>query len=546
MPFSAYEHLTDTFVHPSNIFKVRRPDCFSAKEAWIYAVAPTFNVTDRLTAFEELFHEQTTLNSLWKIRTKVKRFCSTCHSSDRVCIVSHTGGLLSSDNAVNVDTPGVDTHNRRFKRKTANLPGCNRDVDITNAPLSAPRPAVKQRRRCNRGTSSEIKNYHASFSEAMLKTLSLTCPTTASIQKNLSVFRNVCHEMNNSGGRKRHKIGRVGTAAQAKQHLIDRLESTDYSEIALPLTQNIKLAPLRGSRVIIGDCVVRPFQILTLTGILPSDLLAAVGTLYISDAALVAALGRDDNGHFFDAETFLCDMLDEKWCAKLFALWWHHLDLEAFKSFQVHVRSDAFFIRVGMPTTPARDTVVDRLREIIKPLDWRVFTRIPKPFAECIFTSAAAGVRKILRRCPIFQSKGHLPTDTRHFRLYLLLWADNCQSLTAVRFRLVDPDSILFSGGGVSPVTSMFDLNGREEHLPPCIPEVVKSVSEVLTLTFTNADNLASASVVHTFFVGDHHCLNFYPAFQVVGPSIVMYLGTRCNCFGPAIRLMESLCLMLG
>jgi hypothetical protein len=140
-----------------------------------------------------------------------------------------------------------------------------------------------------------------------------------------------------------------------------------------------------------------------------------------------------------------------------------------------------------------------------------VFFRSAKKYVCKSLTPFQLGVQYILQRSPVFQGLGQSPGQDPHVNLIVLLWGDNCQKLTALRFRLIDRRP----GGGIFPTTdgmsAVYDLLaiiGGEGHLPPFIPQCTASFHEGMSYLYSNKLGLASASVFKAFCVGDHHFLN--------------------------------------
>jgi ubiquitin C-terminal hydrolase len=141
----------------------------------------------------------------------------------------------------------------------------------------------------------------------------------------------------------------------------------------------------------------------------------------------------------------------------------------------------------------------------------QIFIRTAKDHTYKLSSSLADGVRHALDHSPTFQLLGQIPGEDSHVNLQCLIWGDNCQKLTAVRFRLVDSrvDGGIFPNtNGLSPVYDLLEIIGGEGDLPPYIPACTASIQEGMATLYQNDEGLASCSVFKAKVVGDHHFLN--------------------------------------
>jgi hypothetical protein len=141
-----------------------------------------------------------------------------------------------------------------------------------------------------------------------------------------------------------------------------------------------------------------------------------------------------------------------------------------------------------------------------------MFIRRGKEFVYKLASSAADGIRAILSKSDAFQVLGMCSEEVKHISVLLVVWADNCQSLTSVKFRLVEQSGEvgIFGDKGLSPICVLLDLIGGEGDLPPWIPQCTTSLQEAMATLFTNDSGGGTVSIVKAFGVFDHHCLNIF------------------------------------
>jgi hypothetical protein len=144
-----------------------------------------------------------------------------------------------------------------------------------------------------------------------------------------------------------------------------------------------------------------------------------------------------------------------------------------------------------------------------------VWSRNAQSFVKKVFSSVASGVRALLDGSAAFVTLGEFrgSSDSEDedgpvlADLILLVWADNCQKITAVKMKLIDRGKQVFPGV-TSDVMCVLEIVGGEGHLPPWMPQVVNSIHSAMDEDYYNSGRTAVCRISCVMFVGDHHVLN--------------------------------------
>jgi hypothetical protein len=300
-------------------------------------------------------------------------------------------------------------------------------------------------------------------SAAMQKTVALTSTTKADIVRSLATYAKVVKPPTGRSSIPR----RLGTLAQVSSILPDMLQSSRFSSQAYILDENMGIAPLRGLKVLVfvGDTLVWSKQVFTAT---------------------CNCVTLEDLYNFLpDRELTIPMEMFRAVCKSLTNM----SGLELVDA-QVHHRRDAsLFIRACLQSEGARDKIVRLLRNTAttdpRAKNWRLWSRSPQVFVKKVFSSVADGVVSLLAGSPSFSLLGGVAEDVILVDLILLLWADNCQKITAVKMRLVDLSGNIFPGH-LTKVESILEIIGEEAHLPPFVPRVIASVQEAVKRDYFN------------------------------------------------------------
>ena len=159
-----------------------------------------------------------------------------------------------------------------------------------------------------------------------------------------------------------------------------------------------------------------------------------------------------------------------------------------------------FMSRIAFEMGTTRTLVIP----IIKALELRQVPRcymcFPPLLVRKVFTSACrVGIPSVLSECHT-----HRLGSLTQYHLLLVLWVDNCDAQTAVRFRLIDPQRLLFPTG-LSKVCLLMEYIGGEEMLPMWFPEVLEDMLQIKTAIYSLQH--VSIRVRFAFMVADHHAL---------------------------------------
>jgi len=120
---------------------------------------------------------------------------------------------------------------------------------------------------------------------------------------------------------------------------------------------------------------------------------------------------------------------------------------------------------LGFANQAARDAAANRIAAAKQAgeLSWRPFKGRSKETVKVAYSSLVDHISKLLVEQRDVIENEHL--SGRHFNLKLLLWADNADAITVVKFRLIDNTATLFPNSR-SPLAPLLELVGGEQTLP--------------------------------------------------------------------------------
>jgi hypothetical protein len=350
-----------------------------------------------------------------------------------------------------------------------------KDVDKQGSKRS-----VSKRRSFSDGVKIGQRRENERQSSAMQKTIALTSTTRSDVVKSLATYAKVVA----APPRRSNLPRRLGTLQNVSKILPSLLESSRFGKQAYPAVSDMAVAPLRGLKVFVGDTLAWSKQVFTVTNISMAELKLFVQTIS-PDPVIMFQL--------------LCTLLGTQFDLSL---------LDA----QVHYRRDeTLFFRGCLASEGARDKMIEVFRNTVtsdaRAQSWRIWDRHPQAFVTKVFSSVADGVTSLLAGSTYFNLMGQLSPSVVFVDLILLVWADNCQKITAVKMRLIDLSGNIFHSH-LSSVESVLEIVGEEAHLPPWIPQVIASLQEAINCEYYNKGRYALARISCVFFVADHHCLN--------------------------------------